>query len=440
MDADGDDTARERYSFTWAGKRDAIRALQAPSQATLVPAPDESVDFETTGNVFVEGDNLEVLKLLQPAYAGRVKLIYIDPPYNTGNDLIYPDDFSQPLDRYLALTGQRDTAGNRLTTNAETSGRYHSAWLTMMYPRLALARQLLRPDGVLMVSIDDHEMHTLRLLLDELFGEERFLGTFVWRRRSGAMDAQRGLSIDHEYVLCYGSALRGQPRTFAHYANPDADPRGPWIADNLSAAKPGGDTFYPVTDPATGREYWPPKGRYWPYNREAMRRKIAEGRILFPKSEGGTPMLKRFQREARSPARPVSSWIGRPGEAEDGADGDVGQLASGTTGEGTREIKQLFGDKVFLYAKPVSLLRALIEQGTSAPGDDPDQPVIVLDFFAGSATTAQAVLELNARDGGARRFILVQLPEPTGNPAFPTIAEIAKERIRRISANLMPFH
>ncbi len=426
---DAVDTQPERYSFTWAGKRDATLLLQAPSYATLTPVEHESVDFDSSQNLFLEGDNLEVLKLLYKSYSGQVKMIYLDPPYNTGNDFVYPDNFTDPLDNYLKVTGQKDASGNLLTSNPETSGRYHSAWLSMMYPRLFLVRQLLRDDGVIFVSIDDHEMHNLRLLMNEVFGEENFLAVFVWKRRSGAMDAVNNVSSDHEYVLCYGknsTSLVGEQRTFERYANPDNDPRGPWVADNLSAAKPGGNTLYPIKDPATSYEFWPPKGRYWPYNPATMARKITEGRIIFPKTAQGMPLLKRFKSEAKSLFRPVSTWISATnGIHQDSATAPI-TLTTTINSEGTREIKELFGDKVFLYPKPVSLLRSLVKQGTVGEGD------IVLDLFAGSCTTAQAVLELNHEDGQNRRFIMVQLPEPTDDKDFPTISDIGKERIRRV--------
>jgi adenine-specific DNA-methyltransferase len=265
--------------------------------------------------------------------------------------------------------------------------------------------------------------------MNEVFGEENFLAVFVWKRRSGAMDAVNNVSSDHEYVLCYGknsASLIGEQRTFDRYANPDNDPRGPWVADNLSAAKPGGNTLYPVKDPETGHEFWPPKGRYWPYNPTTMARKIREGRIIFPKTSQGSPLLKRFQSEAKSLFRPVSTWVAAANGTNHSSEAAPITLTTTINSEGTREMKELFGDKVFLYPKPVSLLRSLIKQGTVGEED------IVLDFFAGSCTTAQAVLELNHEDGQNRRFIMVQLPEPTDDKDFPTISAIGKERIRRV--------
>jgi adenine-specific DNA-methyltransferase len=430
----------ERYSFTWAGKRDAVKELQTPGRATLVPAPDLSLEFETTGNVFIEGENLEALKSLHKNYAGRVKMIYIDPPYNTGGDLLYRDNYRDSIETYLKLTGQKDASGNLLTGNPETSGRFHCNWLSMMYPRLFIARQLLKDDGVIFISIDDNEVHHLRLLMNELFGEENYLATFVWKRRSGAMDSVNNVSSDHEYVICYGRdniSLAGEARTFERYENPDNDPRGPWVADNLSAAKPGGNTLYAVTDPKTGCQYMPPKGRYWPYNPQTMMRKIAEGRIIFPASPGGSPMLKRFKSEAKSNFRPVSTWIAPATEKRVAKASDVTVLQSSINTTGTNQIKALFGDKVFTYAKPVSLLRSLVRQGA------PNENDIVLDFFAGSCTTAQAVLEQNRQDGRRRRFIMVQLPEPLAQAReladgviLRTIADIGRERIQRVAARL----
>jgi adenine-specific DNA-methyltransferase len=422
----------ERFGLDWCGKRRAVQLALTPAVGALRPVPEESVAWETTRHLVIEGDNLEALKLLQASYTGRVKLIYIDPPYNTGNGFVYADDFR---------TGGRGGEG-------EAAERFHTAWLNMMYPRLRLARSLLRPDGVIFVSIDDNEHHHLRLVLDEIFGADGFVATFVWRRRTGAMHAPTGVSTDHEYVVCYSRsavALNGMPRTFEKYSNPDGDPRGPWLADNLSAAKPGGDTYYPIRDPATGFEYYPPAGRFWPYSRTTMSAKIAEGRILFPGRPDGAPQLKRFRNEARSITRPISTWMMPPG-AKSAARTTGRTLRAGLTSEGTRVIKELFGEKAFSYAKPLSLVRTLVQQATEAGSGD-----IVLDFFAGSGTTAHAVWAENLADGGNRRVILVQRPEPL-SPAVEgqkiaarvcdalgrprTIAELTKERLRRAGAQL----
>lgn len=424
---------KERYQLDWPGKRQAAMIANAPIAKTLRPMLDESVDFDTTKNIFIEGDNLDVLKLLQESYLGKVKLIYIDPPYNTGGDFVYEDDFAETTKEYLERSGQVDDEGTRLVANPETSGRYHSDWLSMMYPRLKLARNLLREDGFICVSIDGHERSSLELLLDEVFGRGNAVGTLVWRRRTGATDAESNLSQDHEYILVYsrsGAPLAGRPRTFEKYRNPDEDPRGPWMADNLSAGKPGGDTYYAITDPSTGWRFFPPKGRYWPYNPATMDQKIAEGRVLFPPSAEGMPMLKRFQREAKRQILPVSSWM-----ESDPKRALQSSLIAPMNSAATRALTKLMGGRLFTFPKSVLLIKNLVAQ-TTAPGD------IVMDFFAGSGTTAQAVLEMNLEDDGDRRFILVQADERTeeGSPAreagYASIPEFARERIQRAAKML----
>jgi adenine-specific DNA-methyltransferase len=409
------DSRPERYSFSWAGKRDAIRLLQTPSRATLVPAKKESINFDETNNIFIEGDNLEVLKLLYKSYFGRVKMIYIDPPYNTGNDFIYPDNFTDPLDTYLKLTGQKTAEGNLLTSNPETSGRYHSAWLSMMYPRLFVARQLLGEDGVLFVSINDVEVSRLRLLLDEVFGEEEFIGTFIWKSRHNVDSRDKtGISSDHEYVVCYGRKIQGKSKDLEKYSNPDNDPRGPWMSDNmvgLATKEKRRNLHYDLVDPKTGINYGcPEKG--WRYEPKVMNKKIAEGRILWPSSPDGRPRHKKFLNELKSLFTGFSTLL------------DVS-----TTSVGTQEVRDLFGADVFEFPKPLDLIKTFIRQGASE--DD-----IVMDFFAGSGVSAHAVLDINREDDKNRRFIIVQLPEPTGNKDYPTIAEIGKERIRRAIAKL----
>jgi adenine-specific DNA-methyltransferase len=410
-----------RFHFSWAGKDDAVSLLQTPSAGTLVPCPEESINFETTGNVFIEGDNLEVLKLLFKSYFGRVKLIYIDPPYNTGQDFVYPDNYSDPLKTYLQITGQADAEGNLLTSNPETSGRYHSTWLSMMYPRLFLARQLLKEDGVIFVSIDDHEVHHLRLLMNETFGEENFIACFVWKRRQVSDNRNLdNVSTDHEYIVAYSrgdGSLLGTAKDLTKYDNPDNDPRGSWMSDNLTGlanSEQRPNLHYDIVNPETGQPYPPLASRGWAYDKKAMAKLIGEGRILWPAKPDGRPRLKRFLNEIRSQFTGFSS-------IQD----------FGYTTDGTRTIEELFGEKVIQFPKPVAVPRKLGEQTTSSLEYD-----IVLDFFAGSCTTAQAVLEMNHADGGNRRFICVQLPEPTENKTFSTIAEIGKERIRRVIGKL----
>ena len=419
------DDRPERYSFSWAGKRDAIRLLQVPSRASLIPARDESLDFDTTQNLFIEGDNLEVLKLLYKPYFGRVKMIYIDPPYNTGNDFVYPDNFADPLDTYLRLTGQKDSDGNLLTSNPETGGRYHSAWLSMMYPRLFLARQLLCEDGVIFVSIDDHEVHNLRLLMNEIFGEENFVASVMWQKMySGKADATH-FGIFHEYILCYAKNILTAetyllPRTEemnARYSNPDNDPRGPWLSNDLTASGERSGGHYPVVAPL-GKTFDSPQGKHWLYARHTMDELVRDNGIWFGKDGNAFPRLKRFLSDVQQGRRANTVWL---------------YDEVGHTDEATKEVKDLFPENTELFEtpKPSRLIKRMV-QITTTSGDNN----IVLDFFAGSCTTAQAVLELNRADGGNRHFIMVQLPEPTGNKQFPTIAEIGKERIRRVVARM----
>ncbi len=407
----------ERYSFTWAGKRDAIQMLQAASRATLAPCHDESVSYDTTQNIFIEGENLEVLKLLYKSYFGRVKMIYIDPPYNTGNDFIYPDNFSDPLDTYLRLTGQKDAEGNLLTSNPETSGRYHSAWLSMMYPRLFLARQLLRDDGVIFVSIDDHEVHNLRMLMNEVFGEENFVATAIWQRKYSPQNDEKFISPLHEYVAVYArnigaSSINLLPRSdeaIARYKNPDNDPRGPWKGGDLTSKTKAAGHSYEIVSP-TGKTFKPAAGRQWAPSFGTYERLREEDRIWFGPRGDAVPSVKQFLSEVQQGAVPTTLWL---------------RAEVGDNQEAVRHVNDL--NLSFDSPKPVRLVRRMLQILTSPAADD-----LILDFFAGSCPTAEAVLELNREDGGNRRFIMVQLPEPTENPDFPTIAEIGKERIRRV--------
>jgi len=419
------DDRPERYSFSWAGKRNAIRLLQVPSHATLIPAWDESLDFDTTRNIFIEGDNLEVLKLLYKPYFGRVKMIYIDPPYNTGNDFVYPDNFADPLDTYLKLTGQKDSEGNLLTSNPETGGRYHSSWLSMMYPRLFLARQLLREDGVIMVSIDDKEVFDLRLLLNEILGEENFVDTIIWKKRYGGGAKEKYLVSVHEYIVFYAKnkeALSNifiplDPESIERYYKYKDDKypiRGPYRTHPLEATKSMGERknlVFPIPAP-DGTEVWPK--RQWLWSKDRAFKARSNNDLEFKKgNEGWTVHSKQYQKD--------KNGVERQSKAFSIID-DV------YTQHGTNEIIDLFGDaQIFAFPKPTGLIKPILQIAT-----EPDSEDIILDFFAGSCTTAQAVLELNREDGGDRRFIMVQLPEPTSNQQFPTIAEIGKERIRRV--------
>jgi len=410
----------ERYNFSWNGKGQALRLSQTPSLGTLRPCKDESKDWHTTQNLYIEGDNLEVLKLLQKSYHSKVKMIYIDPPYNTGKDFVYKDDFHDSLENYKRITGQVDSEGNRVSTNTEASGRYHTDWLNMMYPRLRLARNLLTDDGVIFISIDDNEVDNLKKICNEVFGEDNFLAQFIWKKRSGANDAKNFVSIDHEYILCYSkyglAQLKGVGKTFDNYKNPDNDPRGDWTSGDLTCNKnyiERPNLYYAIVDPKTGITYKCNKNRVWRTVKEKMDEYIKEGKILFPQNGQGTPMYKRHRCEVRSDFQPISSLLGNFLNANS-----------------TKELRGIIGERIFDYPKSVELLKIIIGQG-SGNGD------IILDFFSGSSTTAHAVMQLNAEDGGKRKFIMVQLPEPTDEKSeaykagYKNICEIGKERIRR---------
>lgn len=424
------DDSPERYSFTWTGKRDAIQLLQIPSRATLVPVPQESVNFEDTGHIFIDGENLEVLKLLYKSYFGRVKMIYIDPPYNTGNDFIYPDNFADPLDYYLKLTGQKDASGNLLTTNPETSGRYHSAWLSMMYPRLFLARQLLSEEGVVFVSIDDHEVHNLRLIMNEIFGEENFIASIIWQKVYSPKSSAQHFSADHDYVLVYARSsatwipelLPRTPEMEARYSNPDDDPRGPWKPSGLDARNPYSKGIYAITCPSGRVIPGPPSGSYWRVSEDKLKELDRDGRIWWGKDGNNVPAIKRYLSEVKPGKVPQTLWFYQ----------DVGH-----TQEAKKELLEFvaFEDtaNVLDTVKPTRLIQRMLQVAPNAEEAD-----IVLDFFAGSASTGHAVLKQNREDGGNRRFISVQLPEPLPKPEsrLKTIADIAKERLRNAIARL----
>lgn len=419
------DVGRERYGMNWPGKADCFKTIQQPSLGTLLPRREESVNFDTTENLIVEGDNLEVLKLLQKSYLGKVKMIYIDPPYNTGNDFIYPDNYSESLQTYLEYTGQVDDEGRKYSTNAETDGRFHSKWLNMMYPRLYLARNLLRDDGVIFITIDNQEEDNLKKLCHEVFGEENYVATVVWQKKvSPANDAQ-WFSSDHDYVLVYARnkaewrpfRLDRNETQLAYYKNPDNDPRGPWNSATYTCNKSKDERpnlYYPITNPLTNEEIWPKETAVWRYSKEVTDRYMREGRLYWG-AEGIAkyPRVKLFLSEMDKVV-PRSIWTYD----------DVGH-----TQEATTEVKTYFGDIVFDSPKPTRLVKRMIE--LSCGKSD-----LVLDFFAGSGTTGEAVIEANEEDGGSRQFILVQLPEPTGRNDFPTIADITKERVRRVLARI----
>lgn len=417
---------KERYQLTWPGKKEAILHANTPTDKTLRPVKGDSVDWDNTQNVYIEGDNLEVLKLLQESYLNKVKCIYIDPPYNTGNDFVYKDDFKETTDEYLEESGQVDEEGNRLFQNTESNGRFHSDWLTMMYSRLKIARNLLQDNGVIFISIDDNEIHNMRKICDEILGRESFVGCFVWKRRISSALASNQVSTDHEYVLTYGKnrgvIFKGKPKKYSSYKNPDNDPRGPYILDNLTVGmtkdqRP--NQYYDLIDPTTGKVYKPNPNRVWAYIPESMEKLIAENRIYFPEDENKRPMLKRYMKELKKNVDPISTLLS-----------DVGMNS-----EGTKTIKDLFNIPIFNYSKPISLIQQLVEQVT-------DSSDIILDFFAGSSTTAEAIMRLNSKDGANRRFVMVQLPEKMEETSeariagFESVSEIGKERIRRAAKKI----
>ena len=435
------DDRPERYSFTWNGKSRARRIAQTPSTGTLRPCPEESVNWDTTRNLFIEGDNLEVLKLLQKSYHKKVKMIYIDPPYNTGKEFIYPDKFQDNLDTYLRYTGQIDDEGLKLSANTETSGRYHTNWLNMMLPRLKLARNLLRDDGVIFITIDDTEASNLRKLCDEVFGEENFVANIVWQKKQSPQSDATYFSDMHDHILVYAKHARtskvdshGWARNLfprgeqqnSRYRNPDDDPRGPWTSVDLTCNKTSDERpnlFFPVVNPNTGEEVWPTKQRVWGYEPDRMQTFVEEDRISWGASGTSFPRGKRFLSEVADGIVP-STWWGR----EDFGDNQGA----------AREVQALFQETygVFDTPKPTRLIKAMIHLATrSEPGDHE----IVLDFFAGSASTAHAVLDKNKEDASRRRFVMVQLPEHIvekrtldNGSRLDTIADIGKERIRRV--------
>ena len=412
----------EKYEFKWKGKSECLRLAQKRSTATLRPCLEESVNFDTTKNLYIEGDNLEVLKLLQKSYFRKVKMIYIDPPYNTGNDFVYEDNFADPLARYKEVTQQTTKS------NPETMGRFHTNWLNMMYPRLRLAANLLQDDGVIFISIDDGEVTNLRRLCDEVFGEENFIAQFIWKCRQNKDNRNiSGVSVDQEYIICYSKqfgnrVFHGTERKVEQYKNPDNDPRGPWTSANmvgLATADARPNLHYDLVNPKDGINYGcPPKG--WRYDRNTMKRLIDEGRIIWPDSPDGRPRKKSFLNE-------ISEVL--PGYSSVFSDGIY-------TNTATKELYSIFQAHYFDFPKPVEIIKQLISQVTES-GD------IILDFFSGSATTAHAVMQLNAEDDGNRRFILVQLPEVCDEKSeayktgYKNICEIGKERIRRVGQKIL---
>ena len=388
--------SQERYQFTWPDKKKAIRLANTESSMTLRPCREDSVDYDNTENLYIEGDNLDVLKLLRENYLGKVKVIYIDPPYNTGSDFVYEDDFSIDLDLYNQNSGQLDEVGNRMFQNTETNGRFHTDWLNMLYPRLKVARDLLSDDGVIFISIDDNEQENLKKICDEIYGSENYLAQVIWERAYSPINLMKHFSPSHDYIIAYAKNINsavcnGIPRSDeanSRYINPDNDPRGVWKSSDLSVGPAVQSNIYPITTPS-GRIVYPPSGYSWRLSEVKLKEYIKDNRIWFGEDGSNVPSIKRFLSELRkSGITPMTFWRYE----------DVGHSQ-----DATQYLMKLFdGKKVFDYPKPVELIKRCI-----ALYSDPDS--IILDFFSGSATTAEATLQLNADDGGNRHFILVQL-------------------------------
>ncbi|WP_419593974.1 site-specific DNA-methyltransferase [Thiolapillus sp.] len=419
---------QERYRLDWPGKREALLAANAPIAKTLRPCPDESVDFDATESLFIEGDNLDALKLVQETYLGRVKLIFIDPPYNTGGDFIYNDDFSEGYEDFLVSSNQRNFNGERLVANQETNGRFHSDWLSMMYPRLRLARTLMRGDGVIFISIDDGEVGNLRKICDEVFGEENLIGNVIWQKKYTRANDARWFSDNHDHILCYakqkiGMTLNLLPRNesqLSSYSNPDDHPKGSWKATPLHAKSGTNTSAFTFKNGVT---WAPPTGTFRRFNDASMRKMDENNEIWFGTDGTQIPSRKSFLSEVKDGVSPVTIW---PYD-------EVGH-----NHEANNELKLLGLGGLFNNPKPTRLIRRMLELAT-----DPNREDIILDFFAGSSTTAHSVMAQNADDGGNRRFIMVQLSEVTGENSeafkagFKTIPELSRERIRRAGKKIL---
>jgi len=416
--------ADEMYQFTWPGKQEARREAARPTTKTLRPVVEDSVDWDNTQNLYIEGDNLEVLKLLQKSYMGKVKMIYIDPPYNTGNDFVYDDDFAASQDDYDLFAGNIDELGNRYRKNTETNGRFHSDWCSMMYSRLMVARSLLTEDGVIFISIDDNEQKNLKNICDEIYGSTNFLAQVIWERAFSPINLMKHFSPSHDYILVYAkngenavcNGIKRSEEANDRYSNPDNDPRGVWSSSDISVGPAIQENVYTITTPS-GREVEPPAGRSWSLSRKAFRERLQDNRIWFGPDGNGVPRIKRFLSELRKTGvTPMTIWKHTEVDHSQGA---------------TQKLAKLFdGKKYFDYPKPVTLIQRCISLYSNKDS-------LILDFFSGSATTAHAVMQLNAEDCGNRKYIMVQLPEETPEDSearkagYNTIPEIAKERIRR---------
>ena len=418
------ESGKERFGLNWSGKSACMEIIKQPSVATLKPVREESVNFDEAENLFIEGDNLEVLKLLQRSYSGKVKVIYIDPPYNTGKEFIYPDKYGETLNTYLAYTGQINSDGKKFSTNTDAVGRYHSNWLKMMYPRLYLARNLLRDDGAIFISIDDHEQANLLKLCDEIFGEENMLAMLAWQGMDTIKNDARHFSKNSEYILVYAKNLddvnvRGIKKTEKQrkkYKNRDNDPRGDYLLTPLHAKSGSNSSIYSYVF-GNGQEWSPPNGCYPRFSKKTLRKLEEEGELFLDPNGKNVPQRKTYLSETGDRMRPTTFWS---------------YENFGSTRNANAELKHLLGGGIFSNPKPVKLIKQIIDLVSGEKADD-----IILDFFCGSGTTALATMQLNAEDGGNRKFVCVQLPEPCDEESeafkggYKTIAEIGMERIRR---------
>lgn len=420
--------ADERYQFTWPDKKKSILLANAPINKTLRPCKEESVNFDTTENLYIEGDNLEVLKLLQETYLGKIKMIYIDPPYNTGNDFVYEDDFAQSTEEYLSNSGQYDESGNRLFKNIDSNGRFHTDWLNMMYTRIKLSKDLLSDDGVIFISIDDNEQDNLRKICNEIFGEQNFVSNIIWKKKYGIQNDAKYFSSNHDFVLLYAKniALYEQnllPRTAEaneRYKNPDNDPRGPWKAGDMSVGRITEKDIYEITTPS-GRKVLPSAGNSWRLSKETFEEYLKDNRIWFGAEGNNVPAIKRFLSEVKDGTTCSTIWE---------------YTEVGHSDKAKKCVKDLFDGKAYFdYPKSVDLIKRMLILATHKDS-------IVLDFFSGSATTAHSIMQLNVEDNGNRKYIMVQLQEETlpksdaYKDGYTTICEIGKERIRRAAKKI----
>lgn len=419
----------ERYQFTWPDKKKAIILSNAPISKTLRPIKEKSKNFDCAENVYIEGDNLDVLKLLKETYLEKIKLIYIDPPYNTGTDLVYEDDFTTDINTYMINSGLVDEVGNRLVKNLDSNGRFHTDWLNMMFPRLRIARDLLSEDGLIMISMDENESTNLKKMCDEVFGENNCIGEIIRKTKSMTADNGNRFNTQHEILVLYAKnksfvILHGDEKEFSNYSNPDNDPNGDWCVGDPSAKSGGLTTSFGIENPYTHRIDYPPSGRFWAFSESTLKKYIANGKVKFKTTYGDKErgfIFKRYKKDATSFCDPVHSLFATENEY-------MNQAA-------TIEIKKLFNDNIFSYPKPVSFLKKLIKYST-------DKEDIILDFFSGSATTAQAIIELNKEEETDRNFIMVQIPEKLeeGSAAykqgFKTLCDIGCARINKVISEL----